>query len=215
MSLPARPLYDLPRVIITPSSPPANGSALLPSHPNYPKRIQRNRPKTHRSYTAPEYSTKHLYPPSPFSLPPAKSGRRPLRSPLYSLAMLLVGLVLIASSVMCAGDSAEALLEMEQKGLRKLGDVGRGVGAKLGWDVGREKEEQVKVPIVSAAESAESAVTDDEEAGRVFLEEARGVDENIIPLDDGLDTERLLQEQTGSMEMAVEELELSGEPSEL
>ncbi|ODN73237.1 hypothetical protein L202_07793 [Cryptococcus amylolentus CBS 6039] len=212
MSLPAQPLYDLPKVIITPSSPTANGSALLPSHPNHPKRTQRNRPKTHRSYTAPEYSTKHLYPPSPFSLPPAKSGRRPLRSPLYSLAMLLVGLVLIASSVMCAGDSAEALLEMEQKGLRKLGDVGRGVGAKLGWDVGQEKEEQVEIPIVSAAESA---VTDDEEAGRVSLEKGRGVEENIRPSDDGSDTERLLEEQTGSMEMAVEELELSGEPSEL
>ncbi|WVQ74228.1 hypothetical protein IAR50_003824 [Cryptococcus sp. DSM 104548] len=217
MSRPAQQ-HDLPRVIITPSSPPLNSNPLLSSHPvPHPIRVQCARPKAHRSYTTPEYSTKHLYPPSSYAcpLPSAKSGRRPLRSPLYSLAMLLVGLMLIASSVMCAGESAEALLEMEQKGLRRLGDVGRGVGARLGWESGGTKEMQEEgqegeLPIVLVAESV---VTEDEGPRRVYMEEGWGADDDRMPMEYGLDTER--GEESGAIETQVEEPILSGEPSEL
>lgn len=45
-----------------------------------------------------------------------------------------MGLTLIASSVFCTGNGANAWIEMKYKSLQKLEGMGRDVGAKLGWN---------------------------------------------------------------------------------
>lgn len=129
----------LPTVIITPSTPISDSSediALLPSatlfYPSSSSERPQSKPKRQRYHTGSSYSTEYLLPPT--RLPSPQTGHRPLRSSFISLALLLVGLTLIASSVLCTGSGANAWLEMKHTGLQKLEGMGRGVSAKLGWD---------------------------------------------------------------------------------
>ncbi|KIR71736.1 hypothetical protein CNBG_9699 [Cryptococcus deuterogattii R265] len=131
--------HPLPTVIITPSTPISDSSediALLPSttqfYPSSSNKHSQSRPKRQRSHASRSYSTEYLLPPA--RLPSPKTGHRPLRSSLISLALLLMGLTLIASSVLCTGNGANVWIEMKYKGLQKLEGMGRDVGAKLGWN---------------------------------------------------------------------------------
>ncbi|KIR62514.1 hypothetical protein I314_03458 [Cryptococcus bacillisporus CA1873] len=131
--------HPLPTVIITPSTPICDSSediALLPSatqfYPSSSDKYSQSRPKRQRSHASRSYSTEYLLP--PVRLPSPKTGHRPLRSSLISLALLLMGLTLIASSVLCTGNGANAWIEMKYKGLQKLEGMGRDVGTKLGWN---------------------------------------------------------------------------------
>ncbi|WVQ84652.1 hypothetical protein IAT38_006807 [Cryptococcus sp. DSM 104549] len=193
MSIPQSP-PSLPRLVITPSTPTfaEDDISILPTH-NYPysptSHHHQSRPKSHRSHSLPTYSSQYLCPPP--RLPPAKTGHRPLRNPLLSLALLLLGVALICSSVMVTGSQAEMLLEMEQAGLRRLGNVGRGMGAKLGLDLSGWEGQTRQGPQVYAeaerAVSAEAIWAEDREVEVGYFVEGEDTVAETVSIVEGLE----------------------------
>ncbi|WVO14231.1 hypothetical protein L204_101863 [Cryptococcus depauperatus] len=131
----------LPIVIITPSTPLSVCSAFsdeiplatsqLSPHLNHLLPPSVNRPRIDKVYSTPLRSSKHLFP--PLHTPLSQSKIRHQRSSLYSIILVLIGLTLVASSVICTSDQAEFLLEVERNWLKRLSGIGRGFQTQFDW----------------------------------------------------------------------------------
>ncbi|WWD19690.1 hypothetical protein CI109_104154 [Kwoniella shandongensis] len=83
------------------------------------------RPKPYRSHSTPsdfqfEFSSIHLAPP-PANLPHPTTGKRPLRSPLITLSILIVSLLLVFSSVgLCGSSQGGRMVEIKDVQMNRL-----------------------------------------------------------------------------------------------